>query len=223
MLVMDKIRLVIFDLDGTLINSLEDLTDSTNHMLTEMGKEKLAVEAVKKLVGQGARRLVERALPDGSSSDIERALSIFLSFNDSHIVDKTRLYEGVEETLARLKEKRYHLAVISNKNESLCQKVMQPLGINYFFETVIGADSMAFRKPSPEPVLKLIRDFKVMPAETVIVGDSINDIAAGKAAGVVTVGCIYGYGELSELSGSDYLVKSITEMLELPIFCSENE
>jgi phosphoglycolate phosphatase len=215
---MGRVKLIIFDLDGTLINSLEDLTDATNYMLSEMGRKKLSAEGVRKLVGQGARRLVERALPDASLLDIDRALNIFLAYNEGHIVDKTRLYQGVKETLVQLRDQGYRLAVISNKNEALCQKVTQTLGVKTFFEAVIGADSMSSRKPSPEPVLKLLRDFRVAAAETVIVGDSINDVEAGKAAGVVTVGCTYGYGELSELSNSDYCVASFTEILELPIF-----
>ncbi len=215
---VNRIKLIIFDLDGTLINSLEDLTDATNHMLSEMCRQKMSVEDVRKLVGQGARRLVERALPGATSLEIEQALDNFLSFNNNHIVDKTRLYHGVKETLVQLRNKGYHLAVISNKNESLCQKVMQTLGIKCFFEAVIGADSTPFRKPSPEPVLKLLRDFRVSSSETVIVGDSINDIAAGKAAGVITVGCKYGYGDLAELSPSDYVVASFSKILELPIF-----
>lgn len=214
---MNRIKLVIFDLDGTLINSLEDLTDATNHMLSEMRKEKLPVEDVRKLVGQGARRLVERALPGVSSLEIERALDSFLSFNENHIVDKTVLYPGAKETLAKLKDRGFLLAVISNKNESLCQKVMQTLGINIFFKVVIGADSLPYRKPSPEPVLKLLRDFQANISEAVIVGDSINDIAAGKAAGVITVGCLFGYGDSQELTGSDYVVSSLPELLELPI------
>ncbi len=215
---MNRVKLIIFDLDGTLIDSLEDLTDATNHMLAEMRQEKLSVEDVRKLVGQGARRLVERALPGASAREIERALDIFLSFNESHIVDKTILYPGVKETLTRLKGEGYLLAVISNKNEALCEKVIQTLGLKRFFEVVIGADSMPFRKPSPEPVLKLLRDFRANSSETVIVGDSINDISAGKAAGVCTVGCMYGYGDSDELSNSDYVVGSLPEILELPIF-----
>ncbi len=215
---MGRVKLIIFDLDGTLINSLEDLTDATNYMLTEMGRKKLSAEYVKKLVGQGARRLVERALPDASLNDVDRALNIFLDYNDRHIVEKTRLYHGVKETLVWLRDQGFRLAVISNKNEALCQKVTHILGVSTFFEAIIGADSLAFRKPSPEPVLKLLRDFRVTAVETAIVGDSINDVEAGKAAGVVTIGCTYGYGELSELSNSDYCVASFAEILELPIF-----
>lgn len=215
---MDRIKLIIFDLDGTIIDSLDDLTDATNHMLSEMHKGMLSRSDVRKLVGQGARRLVERALPGISLCDIERALGYFLSFNDDHIVDKTRPYPDVPETLTSLKVAGCRLAVISNKNASLCRKVIDTLGLKEFFETVIGADTMPFRKPSPEPILKLLRDFGVNPGEAVIIGDSINDVAAGKAAGVMTVGCTYGYGEKSEVEDADYLVGAFAEILDLPIF-----
>jgi phosphoglycolate phosphatase len=173
---------------------------------------------VKKLVGQGARRLVERAIPDISSDDLERALGCFISFNDDHIVDKTRLYPNVPGTLTSLRESGRRLAVISNKNAALCRKVINTLGVEDFFEVVMGADSIPFRKPSPEPILKLLGDFGFNPDSAIIVGDSINDVAAGKAAGVLTVGCTYGYGELSEVKNADYLVGAFDEILDLPIF-----
>ncbi|HKZ16048.1 MAG TPA: HAD-IIIA family hydrolase, partial [Geobacteraceae bacterium] len=203
---MDAIQLVILDLDGTVIDSLADLTDATNHMLSEMGREKLSGQQVRKLVGQGARKLVERAMPDADPAEIENALDIFLSYNSSHIVDKTTLYPGVMETLKSLRNTGYLLAVISNKNVTLCLQVIATLGVADFFDAVMGADTMPYRKPSPEPIVKLLRDFAISPVNAVIVGDSINDVAAGKAAGVITVGCTYGYGEMSELEEADYLV-----------------
>ncbi len=220
---MNRIKLAIFDLDGTLIDSLEDLTDATNFMLSGMGKENMNGEQVKKLVGQGARRLVERAIPGVSTDDLERALGYFISYNDEHIVDKTRLYPDVQGTLMSLRESGCRLAVISNKNSALCRKVINALGVEDFFEAVMGADTMPFRKPSPEPVLKLLRDFGVNAENAVIVGDSINDVAAGKAAGILTVGCTYGYGELSEVEGADYVVEAFQEILDLPIFAEVAE
>ena len=214
---MDAIQLVILDLDGTVIDSLADLTDATNHMLSEMGREKLSGQQVRKLVGQGARKLVERAMPDADPAEIENALDIFLSYNSSHIVDKTTLYPGVMETLKSLRNTGYLLAVISNKNVTLCLQVIATLGVADFFDVVLGADTMPYRKPSPEPIIKLLRDFALSPVNAVIVGDSINDVAAGKAAGVMTVGCTYGYGEMSELEEADYLVGAFPELLELPI------
>ncbi len=117
-----------------------------------------------------------------------------------------------------LKNSGCRLAIVSNKNSSLCRKVINALGVEDFFEVVMGADTIPFPKPSPEPVLKLLGNFGVNPGNAVIVGDSINDVAAGKAAGVLTVGCTYGYGELTEVEDADYVVGAFAEILDLPIF-----
>ena len=213
-----RIKFLIFDLDGTLIDSLADLTDATNHMLGTFGRQALDSAAVRALVGQGVRNLVGRAMPGGTDDEVERGLKIFLDFNEAHIADKTRLYPGVRETLDRLQALDISLAVISNKNVDLCRKIMAILGIDGFFRAVLGADSLPFRKPSPEPVLKLLRDFEVTAGSTAMVGDSINDIAAGKEAGVFTVGCIYGYGNSMELAEADYRIGSFADIVNLPLF-----
>ena len=214
---MPPIKLLIFDLDGTLIDSLPDLTDATNHMRQSFRLPPLDAEQVRKLVGQGARSLVARALPTSSPEQVEEGLEIFLSYNLSHIADKTRLYPGVLETLQALEGRGIPLSVLSNKNVGLCREVLSRLGIAKFFPAVFGADSFPFKKPSPEPVLALLKEFGVATRECVIVGDSINDMAAGEGAGVVTVGCSYGYGDSSELAGADYLVSDFPSLLGLPI------
>jgi phosphoglycolate phosphatase len=106
-------------------------------------------------------------MPDADPTEIEYALDIFLSYNSSHIVDKTRLYPGVMETLKSLRNTGYRLAVISNKNVALCLQVIATLGVAEFFDAVMGADTMPYRKPSPEPIIKLLRDFalsRLMPS-----------------------------------------------------------
>lgn len=211
------IKLIIFDLDGTLVDSLADLTDATNHMLRQFGRADLSAEQVRQLVGKGARRLVERAMPGAAPQEVDAGMRIFLAYNEEHIVDKTRLYPGVPETLAALGAGR-QLAVISNKNVSLCTKLLGVLGLGGFFAEVLGADSFPFRKPSPEPVLKIMADCGVTAAETAIIGDSINDVAAGRGAGVATVGCTYGYGESEELADVDYRIDRFAELLLLPLF-----
>jgi phosphoglycolate phosphatase len=211
-------KLFIFDLDGTLIDSLPDLADATNKMRQSFRLPPFAPEDVRKLVGQGARSLVERALPGVSLEKIEEGLGIFLDYNLAHIADKTRLYPGVFETLQALELQGIPLSVLSNKNVALCREVLSRLGIARFFPTVFGADSFPFRKPSPEPVLAILKELKVATRGCVLVGDSINDMAAGKGAGVVTVGCSYGYGDNDELSGADYLVGDFPSLLQLPIF-----
>jgi phosphoglycolate phosphatase len=212
-----SIKLIIFDLDGTLTDSLADLTDTTNHMLARFSRPALTREQVRILVGQGARNLVERAMTGASVEEVDDALGIFLAYNDAHIADKTRLYSGVKDFLEMSRAGQREMAVISNKNVALCRKLLAALGIDGYFGAVLGADSLPFRKPSPEPLLKLIRDFGVSAAETAMVGDSINDIAAGKGAGVVTIGCTFGYGDISELAEADYRIDHFADLAELPI------
>jgi phosphoglycolate phosphatase len=185
-------------------------------MLGHFGRGELTASEVRLLVGQGATRLVERAMPGASSGEVEEGVQLFLDYNDAHIADRTRLYPGVRETLVILGEGRL-LSVISNKYEAHCRKLLAVLGVADHFGAVLGADSLPFRKPSPEPVLRLMADCAVTAAETVIVGDSINDMLAGRGAGVVTIGCTYGYGDISELNDADYRIDWFTELIDLPL------
>jgi len=217
------IKLIIFDLDGTLVDSLDDLTTATNHMLALMGRSLLTPEGVRRLVGQGARNLVERALVNGTGAEVEQGLAAFLGYNGAHLADRSRLYPGVPETLQTLQRDGLPLAVISNKNVDLCRELLRLLGLDGTFSTILGADSLPFRKPSPEPVLRLLSDFGVPAAATVMVGDSINDVAAGRGAGVVTVGCTYGYGDITELRNADYRIDAFPQLLGLPFFGGRSE
>ncbi|UFS68989.1 HAD-IIIA family hydrolase [Geomonas sp. RF6] len=213
---MIGIKLIIFDLDGTLIHSLPDLIDATNTVRAHFSLPELDAEAVRKLVGQGARSLVQRALPGFPNEAIEEGLSIYIKYNAEHIADKTRLYPGVSETLEQLDQMGVQQAVVSNKNVALCHQVLKQFGVDQYFSAVLGADSLAARKPSPEPVLTLLRHFDVSARQSAIVGDSINDIAAGNGAGIITIGCSYGYGDLSELESAEYVVRDFPAILNLP-------
>jgi phosphoglycolate phosphatase len=214
---MLPIRLLIFDLDGTLIDSLPDLADAANQMREHFQLSRLPLHDVRKLVGQGARSLVERALPGATQEQVDEGLQLFLSYNLDHITDKTTVYPGVPETLQALQSRGLELCILSNKNVALCREVVAALGIDSFFPTVMGADSFPTRKPSPEPVQALVKQFKVATREAVMIGDSINDMAAGEGAGVITVGCRYGYGEASELAGADFKIPDFPSLLSLPI------
>lgn len=214
---MTPIQLIIFDLDGTLIDSLEDLAAATNHMLTSLGRKPVGLEQVRGYVGKGARRLVEQAMPAATMEEIEIGLNIFLTYNEAHIVDRTRLYPGATETLAALRDSGMTMAVVSNKNVALCRKVLSTLAADGFFATVIGADSLSFRKPSPEPLLMVLHELGVTADRALMVGDSINDITAGNAAGIATVGCTFGYGDIAELENSTWKIDSIDELLKLPV------
>jgi phosphoglycolate phosphatase len=208
-------KLVILDLDGTLIDSLDDLTDAANHMRQAFDLPALTVSDVRTLVGEGARRLVERALPGISSEEREHGLEIFLRYNYEHIADKTFFYPGVRETLEKMSANGLTLAVASNKSESHCREILRLLRSDNLFVAILGADSVAERKPSPVPLFFLMREFGRTVPETVMVGDSINDMKAGKAAGVFTIGCSYGYGAREELELADCVVNSFPELLEV--------
>jgi phosphoglycolate phosphatase len=212
---MPTIKLIIFDLDGTLTDSLADLTDAVNYVRAHYKKAPLSQEQVRTMVGQGARVLVQRALEDQPSSEIDRALPAFLAYNERHLADKTILYPGVSVTLSSLQQHGYLLAVISNKNEDLCRKLLSILGVESCFSLVLGGDSLPERKPSPLPLLTAMERLHVAPSETVMVGDSINDIAAGAAAGVKTIGCRYGYGDHVELKDADMCISNLGELLQI--------
>lgn len=208
--------LYILDLDGTLVDSLDDLTASVNVMRSSFALPALVRQAVRGMVGQGARSLVERALPGRSGKEIEDGLDIFLAHNEAHLCDQTRLYPGVFETLLALAGQGHTLALLSNKNEGLCRQLLTHLGIGGFFAAVVGGDTLPSRKPSPEPVHHIIKQLAKQPGDTLMVGDSINDVAAGRDAGVMTVGCSYGYGEAPELAAADFTITDFAGLLQLP-------
>jgi phosphoglycolate phosphatase len=209
------IKLIVFDLDGTLINSLADLTDAVNHTRRSFNMLPLAEHEVKECIGEGAKRLVELALPGLSEAEVQVALQSFLDYSSKHIVDKTELYPDVIATLSTLKKKGYILTVASNKNEPHCKEILRILNADHYFDAILGAESAAERKPSPAPILHLMKQFAVSAPETVMVGDSINDILSGKRAGVMTIGCEFGYGTQDDLCDANHKISDLQQIIPL--------
>ena len=206
------IRAVLFDLDGTLVDSLDDLTDAVNHMLASFGKDLLSTSEVRSLVGKGARNLVQRALGTESPEDIEQGLGLFMEFNAAHIADKSKLYSGAREILENLAACGIRMAIISNKGADLSRLILETLKIDAFFEIICGGDTFPEMKPSPLPLIRVIDRLGIASNEAFMVGDSINDIQAGKQAGIATIGCTWGYGDLNELQGADHQAASCKEV-----------
>ena len=206
------IAVALFDLDGTLVDSLDDLTDAVNHMLTGFGQHRLEPAQVRLLVGKGARNLVQRALATVSPEEIDRGLAAFTEFNALHIADKSRLYPGARELLQQLAADGIRMAVISNKQEALSRLILKTLEVDAFFDIIAGGDTFAEMKPSPLPLVSVIDGFSCSPAEAVMVGDSINDIQAGCRASITTIGCRWGYGSAEELYGADYQAACLAEI-----------
>jgi phosphoglycolate phosphatase len=209
------IAAALFDLDGTLVDSLDDLTDAVNHMLAGFGQHRLEPVQVRQLVGKGARNLVQRALATDSPGEIERGLAAFTGFNALHIADKSSLYPGARELLQQLADGGIRLAVISNKQESLSRLILKTLEVDAFFEIIAGGDTYPEMKPSPLPLARVIEKFGCSPAEAVMVGDSINDIQAGNLAGIPTIGCRWGYGGIEELGGAEFSADSCSDIINI--------
>lgn len=209
------IRAVLFDLDGTLVDSLEDLTDAVNHIRCAFSLQPLAESAVRLKVGKGARNLIEQVLPDVTEFDIDHALKLFLDFNKQHIADKSRLYPGIPEALRELADQDVRMAVISNKHEELSSLILHTLGIHDLFESICGGNTYPECKPSPLPLLKEIEKLGIAPSECVMVGDSINDILAGQRANIASIACTWGYGSTEELTGADAFASSPQELLSV--------
>jgi len=209
------ISVALFDLDGTLVDSLDDLADAVNHMLAGFGRQQLEPVQVRQLVGKGARNLVQRALATSSPEEINRGLAAFTEFNELHIADKSRLYPGVRELLQQLADDGIRMAVISNKQEALSRLILKTLKVDAFFDIIAGGDTFPEMKPSPLPLVRVIDEFNCSPAEAVMVGDSINDIQAGNRAGITTIGCGWGYGESQELSEAGFRADSCCDIIAL--------
>ena len=208
---MTSIDLLIFDLDGTLVNTLEDIASSVDHTLARLGKAPIGLDAVQRYIGDGIETLLIRAL-GGEPADLSAAVSIYKEHHRKNLVVRSQLYPGVLETLEYFKS--IQMAVISNKSTEFISPLLDRLGIARYFTTVIGADAGLLLKPAPDSILRAMTVSGASKERTVMVGDGTTDIRAGKAAGVITCAVTYGYRPEEELlqAGPDHVIHSITEL-----------
>ncbi|MDE3108727.1 MAG: HAD-IA family hydrolase [Acidobacteriota bacterium] len=206
------VRVVMFDLDGTLIDSRRDLVLSVNATLRYMGRPELPHETIYKLVGSGAAVLVQRALGHGATEDeSQRGLEYFLRYYREHMLDNTVAYPGVSEGLTMLKDRS--LAVLTNKPVKFSQAILEGLGLAQYFRVVYGGNSFASKKPDPEGARVILRDFQASPAEAMLVGDSAVDVRTARNAGTWSCGVRYGLGpEGFRAHPPDLLLDSLTEL-----------
>ncbi|BCD59459.1 MULTISPECIES: phosphoglycolate phosphatase [unclassified Nitratiruptor] len=213
---------ILFDLDGTLIDSVPDLADAVNAMLMEIGKEPFEEKKIRNWVGNGATMLVKRALsgssePKGVDEELfQKALQIFFEKYENNLCNKTSLYPGVKETLSQLHTK-YPLAIITNKPHRFVRPILESLGIDTYFSLILGGDSLPEKKPHPKPLLHACERLSCHPKNSLMVGDSKNDIIAAKEAGipVVAVDWGYNYDEPLTIYQPDYIIKDFTELEKL--------
>ena len=192
-----SIRLLVFDLDGTLIDSRLDLVRSINAMLRHFKRPELPDEVVASYVGDGAPMLVRRALGDPKDQKfLKEALDYFLAYYRVHKLDHTQVYEGIEQSLAAIRGSNglpRRMAVLSNKPVHPSRAIVEALGLGQFFHHVYGGNSFPTKKPDPEGVRWLLRETKTQPQEAAIIGDSSVDILTGRNAGMWTCGVTYGF------------------------------
>lgn len=204
------ITLIIFDLDGTLVNSSVDITNSLNYAIEPYNLEKMTVEKTVGLVGEGLTMLVEKMLGSENARIMPDVMDRFIRYYSDHLTEFTVPYPGVPETLEKLAD--YRKAVVSNKREALSKRLLDTLKLSHYFDVILGSDSAGERKPSPKPILQILEVVKVKPAEAVIVGDSNFDIEAGKRAGIRTIAVTYGYRGAEFLSGADDMIDHFPEL-----------
>jgi phosphoglycolate phosphatase len=211
---MKSIRLIIFDLDGTLVNTLEDIAHSVNFTLGRLGRPLLHLDTVRQYVGDGFEMLLTRAL--GEHIDLlEEAKGIYADHQGRNLVVNSRLYPRVVETLEHFRS--LSMAVVTNKTLEFSEPLLKQLGIRHYFGTVIGADSGLPLKPAPDAFLSIMKSFAVPKEYTTVVGDGTTDIRAGKAAGITTCAVTYGFRSEEELrrAGPDHVIHAFSELKDL--------
>lgn len=196
---MSKIKAIIFDLDGTLIDSVTDLANSVNYTLAGIGLPLHTREEIRSYVGDGVQKLIKRSLGQNHLEKFDQAFAIFMDHYDLHCTDNTVVYPGVKETLPLLAE-NYSLGVLTNKSLKFSVKILRSLGIDSYFKEVLGGDSLPTKKPDPAGIFCLAEKWRLAPEQIAMVGDHATDIEVGKRAGCKTVFINGGIGETRELT-----------------------
>jgi len=213
------VRMVMVDLDGTLIHTAPDLADCANRMLRDLGRAEWPIGKVMTWIGNGVPRLVKRALTGEMMAEPEavlfdKALAMFQKHYAAHVSDHSRPYPGVVEGLQQLTARGYKLACITNKAEAFTLPLLRNLDLHQFFELVLSGDSLPKQKPDPLPLLHACKYFGITPEQGLLVGDSSNDVEAARAAGMPVICVPYGYNHGHDIREShpDAVVASLAEV-----------
>jgi phosphoglycolate phosphatase len=188
-----SIRAVVFDLDGTLIDSRSDISNAVNHALRSAGQPEQPEADIVPHVGNGMRVLLSEVFGPVPDETLEAGIAAFVAYYQKHCLDHTRLYAGVKESLEAL-SRTAKLAVVTNKPVRFTEQILEGLGIRGQLAVVVGGDSLSERKPHPAPVLRALDEMGASPLAALMVGDGVQDIMAGQAAGTQTCVARYGYG-----------------------------
>lgn len=206
---MKKIKLFLFDLDGTLIDSKRDIANSVNYTMKALGLSELPHEDIYEFVGNGVTPLIQKSVEEaGGPEAFPKALEIFKAHYQEHLLDTTKPFSGVSEVLDHFRN--ISKVVITNKSQGYSEKILEGLGLRSSFDAIYGGDTPFPKKPEPAIVSHLLKSFQTLPSETVIIGDSRIDMETGRNAKILTCAVTYGFRPRSELeeAGYDYLVEN---------------
>jgi phosphoglycolate phosphatase len=213
---MPRFAHLIFDLDGTLVDTQADLAAATNYMLEVCGLPQLSLAQVRGYIGHGPRVLVERALDTTDDRLVSRGFDLFMRYYTGHLLDHTRVYAGMENVLAAARAQGIVLSVLTNKPEVPSRSILSGLGLASLFSAVVGGDTFPAKKPDPQGVTYLQQVSRVDSAQTLLVGDSSIDIETGRTAGIATCWVTWGYGTQHSFSVLPrFIVDSPDQLLPL--------
>ncbi|TDI94706.1 MAG: HAD family hydrolase [Caldithrix sp.] len=209
---MKQIDLLIFDLDGTLVDTRRDLANSVNFALNALKLPALQIEEVMSYVGDGLKKLLDRSLPKDGLENIGEVIDIFREHYHEHCLDFSGFYPDVVNILNYFQDKK--MTVVSNKPEEFTRLILEGLRIADFFEIILGGDSLPLMKPDPGPILHILDKLNASNEKTAIVGDGTTDIEAGKAANILTCAVTYGLKEKEVLlkMEPDFMIDDIVEL-----------
>ena len=215
------IKSVVFDLDGTLLNTINSIKHYLNRALAENGLETVDEETVKILAGKGAKDLIQKGFKNGgiilSEEELNEKTAIYVADYDKDPCYLTEVYDGIREMVSALKEKGIKIAILSNKPNSSVNYIVPKFFGEGFFDKVLGATEDLPRKPNPEALFEILKELDSNPEECLFVGDSGVDMETGKNAGALACGVLWGFRGLEELktSGADYIVSHPSEILDI--------
>jgi len=215
-----KPRMILIDVDGTLVDSVPDLAYCVDEMMKALGRPVHGVDKVRNWVGNGVERLVKRALVgqlDGEPDDaaFQKALPVFLELYANNVSDRSELFPGVRQALDYFKQQNYKLGCVTNKASQFTIPLLKDLGVNDDFEFVVCGDTLPQKKPDPAPLLHAASHFNVAPDKALMIGDSISDVKAARAAGFQIVCMSYGYNHGEDIRNydPDLVVDSMAELI----------
>ena len=212
---MKEIETIIFDMDGTLVDSRQDIVNAVNYTLGRLGCAQKPFDEIVSYIGGGVRDLMEQSLGAGRDEEIKKAVGIFTDYYKVHSADTTTLYPGVRQTLEHFQAKK--MLIVTNRTEAMAHVTLKALRIDHFFKGVVGGEDGVCLKPSACPLNKAFGTYAVSKEKSIIVGDMDVDVYAGKEAGILTCGVNYGIGKKDALvrAQPDYLIDDIAELKKL--------